>query len=65
MPLLEDRHKVVRTPGPRIKKKRLHKILCKTYLLILEGLLQRQVAAVVHYGDKDAGSGRSVEYSLT
>ena len=36
-----------------------------TYLLVLEGLLQRQgVAAVAHRGDKDTGSRSSGKYSL-
>ena len=42
----------------------LTKRLGQTYLLLLEGLLQRQGLAVVHCGDKDTGSSSTGKYSL-
>ena len=36
----------------------------QTYLLVLEGLLQRWEVAVAHRGDKDTGSRSSGKYSL-
>ena len=50
------RSHVHQDPG---KKQRPHNRLGQTYLLVLEGLLQRREAAVAHCGDKDTG-----EYSL-
>ena len=41
-PLLEGTHKVVCTSGPRGKEQWPHRGLNQTYLLVLEGLLQRQ-----------------------
>ena len=38
--------------------------LNQTYLLVLEGLLQRQGVALFHCQDKDTGSGGSGKYSL-
>ena len=38
--------------------------LNQTYLLVLEGLLQRRVVAVAHRGDNDTGSRSSGKYSL-
>ena len=38
--------------------------LNQTYLLVLEGLLQRRGVAVAHHGDKDTGSRSSGKYSL-
>ena len=38
--------------------------LNQTYLLVLEGLLQRQGEAVAHHGDMDTGSRSSGKYSL-
>ena len=38
--------------------------LNQTYLLVLEGLLQRQSVAVAHHGDKDTGSRSPGKYSL-
>ena len=38
--------------------------LNQTYLLVLEGLLQRWGVAVAHHGDKDTGSWNSGNYSL-
>ena len=38
--------------------------LNQTYLLVLEGLLQRWGLALFHRGDKDIGSGGSGRYSL-
>ena len=49
--------------GPRGKKQSPRKRLDQTYLLISEGLLWRQGAAVAHCRDKDTGSS-SGEYSL-
>ena len=40
------------------------KSLSSTWLLVLEGLLQRQGVALFHYGDKDTGSRSSGKYSL-
>ena len=36
----------------------------QTYLLVLEGLLQRRGVALFHHGDKDTGSRSSGKYSL-
>ena len=63
-PLLEGTHKVVCTSGPRGKEQWPHRRLNQTYLLVLEGLLQRQGVAVAHSGDKDTGSRSSGKYSL-
>ena len=41
-PLLEGTHKVVCTPGPRRKKQWPRKRLDQTYLLVLEGVLERR-----------------------
>ena len=41
-----------------------HRGLSQTYLLVLEGLLQRWGVAVAHCGDKDTGSRSSGKYSL-
>ena len=41
-----------------------HRRLNQTYLLVLEGLLQRQGVAVAHSEDKDTGSRSSGKYSL-
>ena len=63
-PLLEDTHKVVCTWGPRGKEQWPHRRLNQTYLLVLEGLLQRRVVAVAHHRNKDTGSRNSGKYSL-
>ena len=63
-PLLEGTHKVVCTSGPWGKEQWHHRRLNQTYLLVLEGLLQRWGAAVAHHGDKDTGSRSSEKYSL-
>ena len=62
--LLEGIHKAVCASGPRGKEKWPHRRLNQTYLLVLEGLLWRQGAAVAHHGDKDTGSRSSGKYSL-
>ena len=41
-----------------------YKRLGQTYLLVLEGLLQRREATVAHCGDKNTGSSSSGEFSL-
>ena len=41
-----------------------HRRLNQTYLLVLEGLLQRQGVAVAHRRNKDTGSRSSGKYSL-
>ena len=46
------------------KKQWLHKRLGQTYLLVLEGLLQRWGVAVAHCRDKDTCSGSAGKYSL-
>lgn len=61
-PLLRGVDKVLCPPGE--KKQSPWKRLDQTYLLISEGLLWRQGAAVAHCRDKDTGSGTSWEYSL-
>ena len=38
--------------------------LKQTYLLVLEGVLQRRGLALFHRGDKDTGSRGSGKYSL-
>ena len=64
-PLLEGAHKVPCASEPRGKKQWPHKKLGQTYLLALEGLLQRWgVVAVAHCGDKGNGSSSSRKYSL-
>ena len=50
--------------GTQWREQRPHGRLNQTYLLVLEGLLQRQGAAVAHRGDKDIGSRSSEKYSL-
>ena len=62
---LESTHKVVCASGPRGKEQWPHKRPNQTYLLVLEGLLQRQGVAVAHRKDKDTGSRSSGKYSLT
>ena len=54
---------VVCTSGPRVKEQWPHRRPNQTYLLVLEGLLQRSGVAVVHHGDKDTGSRSSGKYS--
>ena len=63
-PLLEGTHKVVCSSGPRGKEQWPYRRLNQTYLLVLEGLLQRRGVAVPHRGDKDTGSRSSGKYSL-
>ena len=63
-PLLEGTHKVMCTPGPQGKEQWSRRKLHQTYLLVVEGLLQRQGKAVAHHGDKDTGSRSSQKYSL-
>ena len=46
------------------KKQWLHKSQGQTYLLVLEGLLQRWGVAMAQSGDKSTGSSSSGEYSL-
>ena len=53
----------VRT-GTQGKEQWPHRRLNQTYLLVLEGLLQRQGVAVAHREDKDTGSRSSGKYSL-
>ena len=63
-PLLEGTHKVMCALGCRGKEQWPHRRLNQAYLLVLEGLLQRQGVAVAHHGDKDIGSRSSGKYSL-
>ena len=56
-------HKVVCASGPRGKEQWPHRRLNQTYLLVLEGLLQRRVAAVAHHRDKDIVQRSSGKYS--
>ena len=49
-----------RTQG---KRQWLHRSLCQTYLLVLEGLSGRQMVAVAHRRNKDVGCG-GTGYSL-
>ena len=51
-PLLDGTQKVSGTPGSRGRKQWPHKSLGQTYLLILEGLLQRRGVAVAPCGYK-------------
>ena len=60
-PLLEGTHNV---SGPRGKEQWPHRRLNQTYLLELEGLLQRQGVAVAHHRDKDTGRRSPGKYSL-
>ena len=50
--------------GTQGKEQWPHRRLNQTYLLVLEGLLQRQGVAVAHREDKDTGSRSSEKYSL-
>ena len=63
-PLLEGTHKVVCTSGPRGKEQWPHRRLNQTYLLVLDGLLQRSGTTVTHCGDKDTGCRSSGKYTL-
>ena len=63
-PILKGTHKVVCTSGPRGKEQWHHRRLNQTYLLVLEGLLQRWWVAMAHHRDKDTGSRSSGKYSL-
>ena len=63
-PLLEGTHKLVCASGPRGKEQWPHRRLNQIYLLVLEGLLQRQGMSVAHREDKDTGSKSSGKYSL-
>ena len=63
-PLLDGTHIVVCTSGPRGKEQWPHRRLNQTYLLVLEGLLQRWGGAVAHHRHKDTGSGSAGKYSL-
>ena len=50
--------------GTQRKEQWPHRKLNQTYLLVLEGLLQRREVAVPHREDKDTGSRSSGKYSL-
>ena len=50
--------------GTQGKEQWPHRRLDQTYLLVLEGLLQRRRVAVAHHGDKDTGSRSSGKCSL-
>ena len=50
--------------GTQRKEQWPHRRLNQTYLLVLDGLLQRLGVAVVHGRDKDTGSRSSGKYSL-
>ena len=50
--------------GTQGKEQWPHGKLNQTYLLVLEGLLQRRGMAVAHHGDKNTGSRSSGKYSL-
>ena len=63
-PLLEGTHKVVCTSGPRGRSSDPPQRLNQTYLLVLEGLVQRQGVALSHHVDKNTGSRSSGKYSL-
>ena len=63
-PLWEGAHKMVCTSGPRGRSSDPGVRLNQTYLLVLEGLLQRQRVALFHRGDKDTGNRSSGKYSL-
>ena len=63
-PLLKGTHKVVCTSRPRGKEQWPHRRLNQTYLLVLEGLLQRWGASVAHCRYKDTSSRSSGKYSL-
>ena len=54
---MEGTHKVVCASGPRGRSS--DPTENQTYLLVLEGLLQRQDVAVAHREDKDTGSRSS------
>ena len=50
--------------GTQGKEQWHHRRLNQTYLLLLEGLMERWGVAVCHRGDKDTGSRSSEKYSL-
>ena len=50
--------------GTQGKEQWPHRRLNQTYLLVLDGLLQRRGVAVAHRGDKDTGSRSTGKYSL-
>ena len=50
--------------GTQGKEQWPHRRLNQTYLLMLEGLLQRRGVALSHHEDKDTGSRSSGKYSL-
>ena len=63
-PHLEGTHKIVCATGPRGKEEGPLRRLKQTYLLVLEGLLQRRGVAVAHKENKDTDSRSSGKYSL-
>ena len=63
-PLSEGTHKAECASGPRGKEQWPHRRLYHTYLLMLEGVLQREGVAVAHCEDKDTVSRSSGKYSL-
>ena len=62
--LFEAPHKLVCASGPRGLEQWPHRRMNQTYLLVLEGLLQRRGLAVAQRRDKDSGSRSSGKYSL-
>ena len=62
--LLEGAHGIVCASGPGGRSSDPGGRLNQTYLLVLEGLLQRRGLALFHRRDKDTGSGGSGKYSL-
>ena len=63
-PFLEDTHKALCALGPR-EEPWLHRSLGQNYFLVLEGLLGRQGAAMIHCGDKDTGGRGTMECLLS
>ena len=63
-PLLKDKHNVVCASVHKGRNSDPHRRLNQTYLLVLEGLLQRQGVALSHSEDKETGSRSSGKYSL-
>ena len=64
-PLLEDTHKVVCASGPRGRSSDpIETEPHRDYLLVLEGVLQRQGVALSHREDKDTGSRSSGKNTL-
>ena len=64
VPLLEGAHKILCALGHTAKEQWPHRRLNLTYLLVLEGVLQRQGVMLAHHGDKSTGRSSSRKYPV-